>query len=46
MRLEVFAQPGGAFGAPGYVRFSYATNEDRIRAGIASIKAAIDKARK
>lgn len=42
---HVAAVPGGAFGAPGYVRFSYATNEDRIRGGIASIKAAIGRAR-
>ncbi len=43
---HVAAVPGGAFGAPGYVRFSYATNEDRIRGGIATIKAAIDRAQK
>jgi len=41
---HVAAVPGGAFGAPGYVRFSYATNEDRIRGGIASIKAALARA--
>ena len=29
---------GGAFGAPGYIRFSYATNEARIQAGLASIR--------
>jgi aspartate aminotransferase len=38
---HVAAVPGGAFGAPGYVRFSYATSEDRIRDGIASIKRAL-----
>jgi len=38
---HVAAVPGGAFGAPGYVRFSYATSEERIRAGIASIHQAI-----
>jgi aspartate aminotransferase len=42
---HVAAVPGGAFGAPGYVRFSYATNEDRIRGGIAAIKAAVGRAR-
>ena len=42
---NVAAVPGGAFGAPGYMRFSYATNEERIRGGIASIKAALSKAR-
>jgi aspartate aminotransferase len=40
---HVAAVPGGAFGAPGYVRFSYATSEERIRGGIASIRAAIDR---
>ena len=38
---HVAAVPGGAFGAPGYVRFSYATSEERIAGGIASIKRAI-----
>ena len=42
---NVAAVPGGAFGAPGYIRFSYATNEERIRGGIASIKAALERAR-
>ena len=41
---HVATVPGGAFGAPGYIRFSYATNEERIRAGIASIRAAMEKA--
>jgi len=39
---HVAAVPGGAFGAPGYVRFSYATSEERIKNGIASIKRAIE----
>ncbi len=39
---HVAAVPGGAFGAPGYVRFSYATSEDRIKNGIASIKRAME----
>ncbi len=43
---HVAAVPGGAFGAPGYVRFSYATNEDRIRGGIAAIKAAVERSKK
>ena len=38
---HVAAVPGGAFGAPGYVRFSYATSEERIAGGIAAIKKAI-----
>lgn len=41
---HVAAVPGGAFGAPGYVRFSYATSEERIRDGIAAIKRAIETA--
>lgn len=43
---HVAAVPGGAFGAPGYVRFSYATSEERIKNGIASIKRAMDAARR
>ncbi len=42
---HVAAVPGGAFGAPGFVRFSYATNEERIRGGIAAIKEAVARAR-
>jgi aspartate aminotransferase len=44
-RAHVASVPGGPFGAPGYVRFSYATNEERIAKGIAAIRAAIDAAR-
>jgi aspartate aminotransferase len=44
-QAHVAAVPGGAFGAPGYVRFSYATNEERIRGGIDAIRAAVDRAR-
>lgn len=43
---HVATVPGGAFGAPGYLRLSYATNEDRIRGGIAAIKAALDRAKR
>ncbi len=45
-KAHVAAVPGGAFGAPGYVRFSYATSEERIRDGIAAIKRAIDGAKR
>jgi aspartate aminotransferase len=38
---HVAAVPGGAFGAPGYVRFSYATSEERIVGGIEAIKKAV-----
>jgi aspartate aminotransferase len=41
---HVAAVPGGAFGAPGYVRFSYATSEERIFGGIAAIKRAVTEA--
>ena len=40
-RAHVAAVPGGAFGAPGYVRFSYATSEERIAAGLESMRRAI-----
>lgn len=36
---HVACVPGSAFGAPGYVRFSYATSEARIREGLARIAA-------
>jgi len=44
-RAHVAAVPGGAFGAPGYVRFSYAASEERIAAGIAAIQKAAAEAR-
>ena len=40
-RAHVAAVPGGAFGAPGYVRFSYAVSEERIVAGLAAMQAAV-----
>jgi aspartate aminotransferase len=45
-KAHVAAVPGGAFGAPGYLRFSYATSEERIRAGVASIRAAVAAAKR
>jgi len=39
------AVPGSAFGAPGYMRFSYATSEDNIEKGLAAAKAAVERAR-
>ncbi len=45
-KAHVAAVPGGGFGAPGYVRFSYAASEARIAAGIASIRTAADEARR
>ncbi len=44
-KAHVASVAGGSFGAPGYLRFSYATNEARIAGGIESIKAALAKAR-
>jgi aspartate aminotransferase len=45
-KAHVAAVPGGAFGAPGYVRFSYAASEERIASGIAAIRRAVDEARR
>lgn len=42
---RVATVPGGPFGAPGYVRFSYATSEERIEAGLESLRRAIEHAR-
>jgi aspartate aminotransferase len=44
-KAHVAAVPGGGFGAPGYLRFSYAASESRIAAGIAAIRAVVDEAR-
>ena len=43
-KAHVATVPGGPFGAPGYVRFSYATNEERIAKGIEAIRTAIASA--
>ena len=43
---HVAGVPGEPFGAPGYIRLSYATGEDRIRAGLEAICAAIEAARR
>ena len=43
---HVAAVPGGAFGAPGYIRFSYATSEERIRGGIAAINRVVAAAKR
>lgn len=39
---HVVGVPGEGFGAPGYVRFSYASSEERIRAGLDAMKNAIE----
>jgi len=43
---HVASVPGGAFGAPGYVRFSYATSEARIEGGIEAMRRAMASARR
>lgn len=43
---RVAAVPGGSFGASGYVRFSFAAAEERIRAGLAAIASAIAGAKR
>jgi aspartate aminotransferase len=45
-KAHVAAVPGSGFGAPGYLRFSYAASEERIAAGVAAIRAAAEVARK
>jgi aspartate aminotransferase len=45
-RAHVAAVPGGPFGAPGYVRFSYAASEERIAAGITAMHRAVGEARR
>jgi len=37
-KAHVAVVRAAAFGAPGYIRFSYATSEERIAAGIAAIR--------
>jgi aspartate aminotransferase len=43
---HVASVPGESFSAPGYIRFSYATSEERIAAGIESIRAAVARAKR
>jgi aspartate aminotransferase len=43
-RAHVAAVPGSGFGAPGYLRFSYAASEERIAAGIAAIRSIVESA--
>ena len=39
---KVVTVPGDGFGAPGYIRLSYATNKKTISEGISRIKIALD----
>ena len=43
-RAHVAGVPGTGFGAPGYIRFSYAASEQRIAAGIEAMRRVIDEA--
>lgn len=38
---KVVTVPGDGFGAPGYIRFSFATGSDQIREGISRVKKAL-----
>ena len=40
---NVVTVPGDGFGAPGHIRFSYATNKDTIKKGIKRVKSALQK---
>lgn len=42
---HVAMTPGGAFGAPNYMRLSYATSEDQIREAVTRIKRALSELR-
>lgn len=42
---HVALTPGGAFGAPNYIRLSYATSEDNIREAVRRIKKALEELR-
>ena len=43
-QAHVAAVPGAGFGAPGYVRFSYAASDERIAAGIEAMRAVVERA--
>jgi aspartate aminotransferase len=43
-QAHVAAVPGSGFGAPGYVRFSYAASEERIAAGIKAMREVVEAA--
>jgi len=40
---SVVTVPGDGFGAPGHIRFSYATSTDIIKKGIGRVRSALDK---
>jgi aspartate aminotransferase len=39
--VRVVTVPGDGFGAPGYLRFSYATNLETIKTGIERVRTAL-----
>ncbi|HEY6462034.1 MAG TPA: pyridoxal phosphate-dependent aminotransferase [Polyangiaceae bacterium] len=43
-KAHVACVPGSGFGAPGYVRLSYAASEERIAAGIAAMRKVVEEA--
>ena len=43
-KAHVAAVPGSGFGAPGYVRFSYAASEERLKAGIEAMRKVVEAA--
>jgi aspartate aminotransferase len=43
-RAHVACVPGGGFGAPGYLRLSYAASEERIAAGVAAMRKVVEEA--
>jgi aspartate aminotransferase len=40
---RVVTVPGDGFGAPGHIRFSYATNTDIIERGIGRVRSALEQ---
>jgi len=44
-KAHVAGVPGSGFGAPGYIRFSYAASEERLAAGVAAIRAVVEEAK-
>ncbi len=39
---KVVTVPGDGFGAPGHIRFSYATDSETIKEGIERVKSALE----
>ena len=45
MHGHVATVDGAAFGAPGYIRLSYATSDDNLREALCRIRAAVEALR-